>query len=126
MFSIGDKVTVLISKSEDWEMRELAARFGDEVDGTVIGRTGRIVMVETLNGLRLNPFIQDVVKGNWTMTKLVKIAGIISAFVSLTCGLISLMVIGPEHFGLIPMMGLTAGSVVSMIAFAVWTTEDMM
>jgi predicted RNA-binding protein YlqC (UPF0109 family) len=64
MFSIGDKVTVLISKSEDWEMRELAARFGDEVDGTVIGRTGRIVMVETLNGLRLNPFIQDVVKGN--------------------------------------------------------------
>jgi hypothetical protein len=60
------------------------------------------------------------------MTKLVKIAGIISAFVSLTCGLISLMVIGPEHFGLIPMMGLTAGSVVSMIAFAVWTTEDMM
>jgi ribosomal protein L21E len=64
MFSIGDKVTVLVSKSEDWEMRELAARFGDEVDGTVIGQTGRILMVETLNGLRLNPFIQDVEKGN--------------------------------------------------------------
>jgi hypothetical protein len=63
MFSIGDKVTVLVSKSENWEMRELAARFGDEVDGTVIGQTGRILMVETLNGLRLNPFIQDVVKG---------------------------------------------------------------
>ena len=60
MFSIGDKVTVLVSKSENWEMRELAARFGDEVDGTVIGQTGRILMVETLNGLRLNPFIQDV------------------------------------------------------------------
>jgi hypothetical protein len=64
MFSIGDKVTVLISKSEEWEMRELAARFGDEVDGTVIGQTGRILMVETLNGLRLNPFIQDVMKRN--------------------------------------------------------------
>lgn len=63
MFSIGDKVTVLLSKSKDWEMRELSARFGDEVDGTVIGQTGRILMVETLNGLRVNPFIHDVVKG---------------------------------------------------------------
>jgi hypothetical protein len=60
------------------------------------------------------------------MTKLVKIVGIISAFVSITCGLISLMVIGPEHFGLIPMMGLTAGSVLGMVAFAAWMTEDMM
>jgi len=68
MYSIGDKVTLLLSKSEDrdvktlrdLEMMELAARFGDEVDGTVIGQTGRILMVETLNGLRLNPFIQDV------------------------------------------------------------------
>ena len=60
MYSKGDKVTVTISKSDDPEMRELAARFGDEVDGTVIGQTGRILMVETLNGLRLNPFIQDV------------------------------------------------------------------
>tara|TARA_R100001224_G_scaffold69534_1_gene42135 strand:- start:217 stop:435 length:219 start_codon:yes stop_codon:yes gene_type:complete len=72
MFSIGDKVTVLLSKYKDrdvntlrdLEMLELAARFGDEVDGTVIGQTGQILMVETLNGLRLNPFIQDVVKGN--------------------------------------------------------------
>ena len=64
MFSIGDKVTVMVSKSEEWEMRELATQFGDEVQGTVIGQTGRILMVETLNGLRLNPFIQDVVKGN--------------------------------------------------------------
>ena len=63
MFSIGDKVTVMVSKSEDWEMLELAARFGDQIDGTVIGQTGRILMVETLNGLRLNTFIQDVVKG---------------------------------------------------------------
>ena len=60
MYSKGDKVTVTISKSDDAEMRELADRFGDEVDGTVIGQTGRILMVETLNGLRLNPFIQDV------------------------------------------------------------------
>ena len=60
------------------------------------------------------------------MTKLVKIAGIISAFVSVTCGLISLMVIGPEHFGLIPQIGLTAGSVLGMVAFAAWMTEDMM
>jgi ribosomal protein L21E len=60
MYSKGDKVTVTISKSYDPEMRELADRFGDEVDGTVIGQTGRILMVETLNGLRLNPFIQDV------------------------------------------------------------------
>lgn len=60
MYSKGEKVTVTISKSDDPEMRELAARFGDEVDGTVIGQTGRILMVETLNGLRLNPFIQDV------------------------------------------------------------------
>jgi ribosomal protein L21E len=60
MYSKGDKVTVTISKSDDPEMRELADRFGDEVDGTVIGQTGRILMVETLNGLRLNPFIQDV------------------------------------------------------------------
>ncbi len=59
------------------------------------------------------------------MTKLVKIVGIISAFVAVTCGLISLMVIGPEHFGLIPQLGLTAGSVLSMIAFAAWMTEDM-
>ena len=49
-----------ISKSDDPEMRELAIRCGDEVDGTVIGQTGRILMVETLNGLRLNPFIQEV------------------------------------------------------------------
>ena len=60
MYSKGDKVTVTLSKSDDPEMRELATRFGDEVDGTVIGQTGRILMVETLNGLRLNPFIQDV------------------------------------------------------------------
>ena len=60
MYSKGDKVTVTISKSDDPEMRELAIRFGDEVDGTVIDQTGRILMVETLNGLRLNPFIQDV------------------------------------------------------------------
>ena len=59
------------------------------------------------------------------MTKLVKIVCIISAFVAVTCGLISLMVIGPEHFGLIPQLGLTAGSVLSMIAFAAWMTEDM-
>ena len=59
------------------------------------------------------------------MTKLVKIVGIISAFVAVTCGLISLMVIGPEHFGLIPQLGLTAGSVLSIIAFAAWMTEDM-
>ena len=63
MFSIGDKVTVMLSKSEDREMLELAARFGDEIDGTVIGQTGRILMVKTLNGLQLNPFIQDVLKG---------------------------------------------------------------
>ncbi len=62
MFSIGDKVTVLVSKSEDPEMRELSARFGDEVDGTVIGQTGRILMVETLNGLQINPFTRDVRK----------------------------------------------------------------
>jgi hypothetical protein len=60
------------------------------------------------------------------MTKLVKIVGIISAFVSITCGLISLMVIGPEHFGLIPQLGLTAASVLGMVAFAAWMTEDMM
>ena len=60
------------------------------------------------------------------MTKLVKIVGIISAFVSITCGLISLMVIGPEHFGLIPLLGLTAGSVLSMISFAAWQLEDML
>jgi len=60
------------------------------------------------------------------MTKLVKIAGIISAFVAVTCGLISLMVIGPENFGLIPLLGLIAGSVLSMIAFAAWQLEDML
>jgi hypothetical protein len=60
------------------------------------------------------------------MSKLVKISGIISIFVSITCGLISLMIIGPEHFGLIPQLGLTAGSVLGMVAFAAWMTEDMM
>jgi hypothetical protein len=60
------------------------------------------------------------------MSKIVKIAGIISAFIAITCGLISLIVIGPENFGLIPLIGLTAGSVVSMIAFAAWQLEDML
>ena len=60
------------------------------------------------------------------MSKIVKITGIISAFIAITCGLISLIVIGPENFGLIPLIGLTAGSVVSMIAFAAWQLEDML
>ena len=60
------------------------------------------------------------------MTKTIKIAGVISAFVSVTCGLISLMVIGPENFGLIPLIGLIAGSVLGMVAFAAWQLEDML
>ena len=60
------------------------------------------------------------------MTKTIKIAGVISAFLSVTCGLISMIVIGPEHFGLIPQVGLTAGSILGMVALAAWMTEDMM
>ena len=56
------------------------------------------------------------------MTKTIKIAGVISAFLSVTCGLISMIVIGPEHFGLIPQVGLTAGSILGMVAFAAWMT----
>ena len=60
------------------------------------------------------------------MTKLVKIVGIISAFIHNVWPDIPGMVIGPEHFGLIPLLGLTAGSVLSMIAFAAWQLEDML
>ena len=59
MYSKGDKVTVTISKSDDPEMRELATRFGDQIDGTVLGQIGRIVWIETKLG-QINPFIQDV------------------------------------------------------------------
>jgi hypothetical protein len=60
------------------------------------------------------------------MTKTIKIAGVISAFLAVTCGLISMIVIGPEHFGLIPQIGLLSGSVLGMVAFAAWMAEDMM
>ena len=60
------------------------------------------------------------------MTRTIKIAGVISAFLSVTCGLISVMIIGPENFGFIPQIGLLSGSVLGMVAFAAWMTEDMM
>jgi hypothetical protein len=37
-----------------------------------------------------------------------------------------MMVIGPENFGFIPQIGLLSGSVLGMVAFAAWMTEDMM
>ncbi len=60
------------------------------------------------------------------MTRTIKIAGVISAFLSVTCGLICMMVIGPENFGYIAQIGLLSGSVLGMVAFAAWMTEDMM
>ena len=59
------------------------------------------------------------------MTKTIKIVGLISAFLTVTCGLISMIIIGPENFGFIPQLGLLSATVLGMIAFAAWMTEDM-
>ena len=60
------------------------------------------------------------------MTKTIKIVGLISAFLTVTCGMISLIIIGPENFGFIPQIGLLFGTICGLVAFAAWMTEDML
>jgi len=60
------------------------------------------------------------------MFRTIKIIAVMAAFFSVTCSLISLMVIGPDSFGMVPQLALFSSTVFGMIAFAAWMTEDMM
>ena len=59
-FKKGDRVKIYVAKSNDPEMRVLADKIGDELDGVVLFQTGNIVACDTEHG-QINPFIRDIV-----------------------------------------------------------------
>ena len=58
-FKKGDRVRIYVAKSTEPEMRVLADKIGDELDGVVLFQTGNIVSCDTMHG-QINPRTQDI------------------------------------------------------------------
>ncbi len=58
-FKKGDRVRIFVAKSTEPEIRILADKIGDELDGVVLFQTGNIVSCDTIHG-QINPRTQDI------------------------------------------------------------------
>ena len=58
-FKKGDRVRIYVAKSKNPEMRVLANKIGDELNGVVLFQTGNIVSCDTMHG-QINPRTQDI------------------------------------------------------------------